>query len=101
MVSGFGCEVWASVQMTASRPFCLTQHSLPITRLFVTVRDAFWVLLSFSSLLAAVLFLSFADSSGDGWSERRTKHCTRNCSSEINFRARSILLLLLPRHMRL
>lgn len=88
MVSGFGCEVWASVQMTASRSLCLTQHSLPITRLFVAVRGAFWVLLSFGGLFAAVLFSSFADSSDDGWSERRTKQCIRNCSSEINFRVR-------------
>ena len=47
MVSNFGCEMWAFVQMTASRSLCLTQHSLPITRLFVAVRGTFWELLSF------------------------------------------------------
>jgi hypothetical protein len=61
MVSGFESEVWASVQMMASRSLCLTQYSLPITRLFVAVRGAFWVLFSFGSLFAAVLFSSFVD----------------------------------------
>jgi hypothetical protein len=78
MVSGFGCEVWASVQMTASRSLCLTQHSLPITRLFIAVRGAFWVLLSFGSLFCSRFVLIVCRPSDDGWSERRA-----NCSSEI------------------
>ena len=78
MVSGFGCEVWASVQLTASRSLCLTQHSLPITRLFIAVRGAvLGAIIVWQPFCSRFVFI-VCRPSDDGWSERRT-----NCSSEI------------------
>lgn len=58
-------------------------HSAFSTNHTIICRSARYVLGAFI-VLAAVLqpfcFSSFADSSGDGWSERRS---IRNCSSEI------------------